>query len=423
MIPLELSDKELLQFAIDSGIIDSNTIRKQIEMNERKRYLEKHTFSKIWNGNNGKWYTYVYDTKEEKRRLVKRNSREEIDDFLVEWYKTEEKNNEVITIDKYFPIWVERQRQCGRSDSTVKKYESDYERFFAKDGKITKKDITKITETDVEDFIFRLLGRLSLKKPAFRQMFYMLNGIFKKAKQDRIIKENPCDYIDIEVYSQRCEKQEFDQSKRVLDEDGCNHLMEILQKDRAKKPDYIPSYAVELALLTGMRAGELAFLQWNHIKTKDGYIDVCGSEKLNQKTKEYYDSETKTHKTRRIPLTTEMNEFFRNLKLVEMQYGYLGKYVFSNENGRIHRNTLCSCARNKCMQAGLDAKGLQVARRTFNSKLKTNGVSTVVAASILGHSEEVNEKFYTYDVSNMEYKASVVESINRDLCANKKRQA
>ena len=188
MIPLDLSDKELLQFAIDSGMIDANTIRKQIEMNERKRYLEKHTFSKIWNGNNGKWYTYVYDTKEEKRRLVKRNSREEIDDFLVEWYKTEEKNNEVITIDKYFHIWVERQKQCGRGDSTIKKYESDYERFFAKDGKITKKDITKITETDVEDFIFRLLDRLSLKKPAFRQIGYMLNGIFRKAKQDRIIK-------------------------------------------------------------------------------------------------------------------------------------------------------------------------------------------------------------------------------------------
>ena len=404
---------EILNFAIENGIIDTDTIRKQIEMNTRKKYLEQHVFSKIWRGNNEKWYTYVYDTDSDKRRLIKRSTREELEEFLIEWYKNEEKKKEIMTLEDYFFIW----------DSTLKKYESDFKRFFTDDKEIVKKDITKLTETDIENYIFRLLNRLSLKKPAFRQMFYMLNGILEKAKKDRVIKENPCDYIDIEIYTQRCGKQEFDQTKRVLDEDGCKKLMDILEKDRRTQPDYIPSYAVELALLTGMRAGELAFLQWDHIKTKDGYIDVCGSQKRNQKTGEYYDSETKTHKTRRIPLTSKMKEFFRNLKLIEMQYGYLDKYVFSDHRGRINRGTLCSCARNKCLQAGLTAKGLQVARRTFNSQLRTKGVSTVVAASILGHSEEVNDKFYTYDISNMDYKTSVVESINEELCENQKRQA
>lgn len=400
-----------------------DAIYNKIKIMKDNAYLAQHPY-KIWNNAEyEKWYTYVYDETKEKRRLIKRNTKEELNNFLIKWYKTEEKNKKIITINDYFPIWVERQKQCGRGDSTIKKYGTDYKRFFAKDEKITRMDITKITETDIENYIFRLLDRLSLKKPAFRQMFYMLKGILEKAKKDRVIQVNPCDYIDIEIYSNRCEKQEFDQTKRVLDENGCERLMEILQKDRYTQPNYIPSYAIELALLTGMRAGELAFLQWDHIKTKYGYIEVCGSEKLNQKTKEYYDSGTKTHKTRRIPLTTEMKEFFRNLKLIEMQYGYLNKYVFSDQRGRIHRGTLCSCARNKCLQAGLDAKGLQVARRTFNSQLRTKGVSTVIAASILGHSEEVNDKFYTYDVSNMEYKTSVVESINKSLCVNKKRQA
>lgn len=412
-----------MKYIIQNDIINMDVIYNKIEIMKDNEYLKQHPY-KIWsNADNTKWYTYVFDTIKNKRRLIKRNTREDLDKILIELYKTEEKNNKIITIHDYFSIWVMRQKQCGRGDSTIKKYFTDYERFFAKDEEIDKLDITKITETDIENYIFRLLDRLALKKPAFRQMFYMLNGILEKARKDRVIKENPCDYIDIEVYSQRCKKQEFDQNKRVLDEDGCEKLMDILAKDRCTQPDYIPSYAVELALLTGMRAGELAFLQWDHIKTKDGYIEICGSEKLNQKTHEYYDSETKTHKTRRIPLTPEMKDFFRNLKLVEMQNGYLGKYVFTDHRGRIHRGTLCSCARNKCLQAGLDAKGLQVARRTFNSQLRTKGVSTVIAASILGHSEEVNDKFYTYDVSNMEYKTSVVESINKNLCVNKKRQA
>lgn len=400
-----------------------DAIYNKVETMKNSEYLTRHPY-KIWNNaDNTKWCTYVFDNVKKKRRLIKRNKKEDLDKFLIDFYKEEEIRNKIITLDDYFPIWVERQKQCGRGDSTIKKYDTDYKRFFAKDEKIIQMDITKIMETDIENYIFRLLDRLSLKKPAFRQMFYMLNGILEKAKKDRVIKENPCDYIDIAIYSCRCEKQEFDKTKRVLDEDGCKKLMDVLQKDRYMQPNYIPSYAVELALLTGMRAGELAYLQWNHIKTKEGYIDICGSQKLNQKTKEYYDSETKTHKTRRIPLTSKMKVFFRNLKLVEMQYGYLNEYVFSDHRGRIDRGTLCSCARNKCLQAGLKAKGLQVARRTFNSQLRTKGVSTVVAASILGHSEEVNNKFYTYDISNMDYKTSVVESINIDLCKNKKQQA
>ncbi len=398
-----------------------DAICNKVETMKNNEYLTHHPY-KIWsNTDSTKWYTYVFDDIKDKRRLIKRNKKEDIDKFLIDFYKKQEARNQIITIHDYFPVWIERQKQCGRGDSTIKKYYSDYKRFFEKDEQIDKIDITKITEIDIEEYIFRLLDRLVLKKQAFSQMFHMLNGILEKARKDRIIYENPCSHVDISIYTQRCKKQEFDQNKRVLNEDECKKLMDILKKDRYMRPNYIPSYAIELALLTGMRAGELAFLKWDHIKTKEGYIEICGSEKLNQKTYEYYDSETKTQKTRRIPLTVEMKDFFKNLKLVQMKYGYLGEYVFTDHRGRIHRGTLCSCARNKCSQAGLNAKGLQVARRTFNSQLRTQGVSTVIAASILGHSEEVNNKFYTYDVSSMEHKKDIVENINKNLCVNKKR--
>lgn len=246
-------------------------------------------------------------------------------------------------------------------------------------------------------------------------MFHILNNVMKKAKRDKVIKNNPCDYIDIETYKKRCKVSVFEASKRVLSKQDCNSLIQVITKDYSEKPNYIPSYSVELALLTGMRAGELAFLQWKHINLKDGFILVCGSEKYNQGRKEYWDDRTKTGKERRIPLTDEMREFFKRLKSIEMQCGYLTEYVFSNENGRIHRGTLCSCAMNKCNQAGTTAKGLQTMRRTFNSQLKTDGVSTTVASAILGHCSEVNEKFYTYDVSDMDYKETVVGKINKKM--------
>ena len=49
-----LSDKQILSFALDNGIIDITHIQMQIEMNERKKYLEQHE-NKIWQATDGRW--------------------------------------------------------------------------------------------------------------------------------------------------------------------------------------------------------------------------------------------------------------------------------------------------------------------------------------------------------------------------------
>ena len=49
----ELSQAELLNYAVENGIVDINTITKQIEMNERKKYLEMHAYE-IWQGEKDK---------------------------------------------------------------------------------------------------------------------------------------------------------------------------------------------------------------------------------------------------------------------------------------------------------------------------------------------------------------------------------
>ena len=100
-----LTDKAILNYALQNGIIDIYTIQKQIEMNERKRYLEMHN-SKIWLSTDDKWYTFVPDlTKTKGKRLIKRNTEEEIKDFLVSFYKEYE---EPQTIEKTFEEWIGR---------------------------------------------------------------------------------------------------------------------------------------------------------------------------------------------------------------------------------------------------------------------------------------------------------------------------
>jgi integrase len=56
-----------------------------------------------------------------------------------------------------------------------------------------------------------------------------------------------------------------------------------------------------------------------------------------------------------------------------------------------------------------NAKSIHAMRRTLNSNLKCNGVSTTVAAALLGHTERVNEENYTYDVSSISEKRQMIE--------------
>ena len=67
-----LMNEELLKCTIENGMIDLSYVQEQIEMNKRKVLLGRHPYIIVWQGNDGKWYTYLPD---EKRRILKNGLR------------------------------------------------------------------------------------------------------------------------------------------------------------------------------------------------------------------------------------------------------------------------------------------------------------------------------------------------------------
>ena len=87
---MELTENQLLNYALENGMIDLDTIQTKIEMNERKKYLEQHEFTK-WKGSDGKYHTYVPDMMNERgRKEIKRSSIESLDDAIIKHYKEQE---------------------------------------------------------------------------------------------------------------------------------------------------------------------------------------------------------------------------------------------------------------------------------------------------------------------------------------------
>ena len=103
-----------------------------------------------------------------------------------------------------------------------------------------------------------------------------------------------------------------------------------------------------------------------------------------------------------------LGNFFKNLMKVQMKNGIINEFVFSGEKGKITGRSISECMRSKCKQVGIPERGIHALRRTLNSKMRCDGVSATVAASLLGHTEEVNQANYTYDITGMDSKREIV---------------
>ena len=88
-----------------------------------------------------------------------------------------------------------------------------------------------------------------------------------------------------------------------------------LIKDYAKQPEYIPTYAVEFATLTGFRVAEISALKWDCVT--DDYILVDKSEKYNRLTKTYYVGKTKNGEERIFPTTNEIGCLLDKVRKVD----------------------------------------------------------------------------------------------------------
>lgn len=397
---------DTLKFAIENGIINMNHIQEQIEMKKRKEILSKHQYQ-IWQGKNGKWYTYIKENND--RKLVKRSSLKSLEDMLVCLYKEENKND----FKSLYLKWRSVQDRLV-SDNTVYKYDTDYRRFF-ENTEFEKVDITTLTEDSITIFFHDTIIKKRLTPGAFKKLYGYVNNTINKAMRDKVLNQNPMVYLTCKQFYKYCVEAERNLEERVFLPEDFNKIISLLYEQYEKKPNYIPNYAVELASLTGMRVGEIAALEWEDINYTKGYFIINKSEKYNRKTKQYYIDSTKNKRGRIFPMDKTLIDFFQNLHKVQMQYGYTSKWVFANENGRIHSPMISSCIKNKCKMAHIDIKGIHAFRRTLNSNMRCAGVSEVIAASMMGHSPEVNRKYYTFDLSSIEQKRDILTNMHEKI--------
>ena len=405
---MELTQSQLLNYALERGIIDIDTIHARMEMEKRNEILKKHPY-KIYESTDGYWHTYIM-LEGGKRKAIKKKTKESVEDAVLKAMKIAESNG--YSFKARYEKWVERQRICGRSGNTIAKYYSEYKRFF-EGYEFELYDVREITETDIAGHFTKVLKEKEIPYKAFKEVFGQLNGVFTKCAMDRVIKkdDNPCGYIDIQMFKRYCYRAERKTAaERTLSNEERKKLLDKIHNPIANNCNPVADMAVELSLYTGMRVGELAGLCWSSIDFDSKVIFIERSEKHDRETGEYYLSSTKNDKVRIFPMTEEIEDVLLRVKEYQDEHGITSEFVFYGKNGKVHATAITNSARNKTMgEEFSSAKSIHAIRRTVNSRLRCAGVSATVASALMGHTERVNELNYTYDVSEMREKMEIVK--------------
>ena len=284
--------------------------------------------------------------------------------------------------------------------NTLSRDKSEYKRFFG-DSDFEKLDVDEISESNIYDYTFNILNKINFKNKTLNSYKSILLGVFKHAFTQGYILINPMDRIDFARFKYMVDK-DVPIEDRVHSNEEIDKMLEYSRKYQENQPDFIPAYALEMQILTGMRRGEIPPLTWEDLDKDKIYIH---REQITlHNTENHYEivNHTKNYKNRYFPITKDINILINKIKKINNKY-YNSEYLFpkksdpakpigNNEVYKFYYYKVCKDLGIKTCRETI--KGTHAFRRTGISNVINNGHSFEIASALYGNSPNTAEKNY-----------------------------
>ncbi len=398
-------NNEFLDTLQYTGESDKMNLLKQVqsfmEKNRRKEILEKHPYS-VWQGTHDKWYTYLPADEDGPKRKIKRNTREEIEDIIVDYWEQWETNPKIQDV---FDQWNDYKTDVkGDKKSTKDRTRQTFDRHF---GDIKDIRIKDISPEQWALFLQEQLDGKKLRPRAWGNLRALFRGMIKYAGQHGYVNytaEPILDELDIgrNTFKEKPKDDAKDSFSLRERDDFINYISD---------PDHRTIHHLGLLLMfvTGMRIGEVVSLRFDDIE--GNCIHVHRTETR------YHDGEHWVYKVddkpkteagdRKVPIPDDYLWILDECKRLNPD----GEYIFSYRGKRITTHSLRKQVYKVCDKIGIEHKGPHKSRKTYLSILMESGMPDYMITRVAGHTNiKTTEAFYLRDIGYGK-EAEVINSI------------
>lgn len=161
-----------------------------------------------------------------------------------------------ITLDAWFDVWLNVHKKKSIKESTQVRYYDFYHRYIKK--QLGKQKIANIAPLTLER-LFQNLANKDYSTKTIRDVYNILNSMFKYAIHNRLIAFNPCAGV--------CLPKTKTKEIRVL---TLEEQKEVVAHARGRLYENL----ILVALGTGMRSGELLGLTWDDVDFRKHEISI-----------------------------------------------------------------------------------------------------------------------------------------------------
>lgn len=284
-----------------------------------------------------------------------------------------------LSLDSWFDLWMKDYKKNILKVGTYEIYRNQYDYYIR--SKLGKKMLVDIRPEHINR-LYNDLVEKDFATGSIKLVSAMLNGCFKQAERNGIISKNPVPLVNIPKGKARKERVVFTPEQQELF---------IGYSEQSYLHDFFL-----LALMTGMRNGELRGLRWSDIDFKKKIIHVNHT-LVYTKEKGYFLDTPKTKTSKRdIPM---LGQCYNLLKRMQANYND-SKVVSINKEDLIFtvcdgkelsrdRVTLELNKITKLMQADnieIEHITCHCLRHTFATRAIEQGMQPQVLKTIMGHS-------------------------------------
>ncbi|MFR5631768.1 MAG: tyrosine recombinase XerC [Monoglobales bacterium] len=397
----ELANKDLaiLKEAVANDIINIEDVQRVLNMKKEEDYLSLHQYE-IYQGNDGKWYTYLPDkTKAQGRRKLKRTSESALKQAVIDFYKLQEKSSrkKSITLRGLYPEWIEWKGAHTRATTSIRRFNCDWKKFYLPYPQLIDKPIVDLTVNELDIWAHKLIKQYDMTKTCYYTMTILIRQMLDYAVDPLgIITENPFRKINLQKKMLRHPAKKHDETQVFLLEETPK-VIEAALADFNRNPLNTAPLTVVLGFMTGLRLSEMAA-----IKENDVVGNILTISRMEEEVYDYSDLEhirlveraviesTKTEAgIREVPLVPQALKVIDAIKTSNQMNGwYDDGFLFLNKGMRTTTRTIKYRIGKYCKECEIMEKSFHKVRKTYISALIDSGININEIRKAVGHTDE-----------------------------------